>query len=169
MSSLPAPLLQLAIAGDRAALVELLEAARPDIRRYARLACRANDVDDAVQEALWLLYRRVGTLRAVSSFPAWLFAIVRRECLRLARTFGSAPAGVPGEETEILSRTDAELRLDVAAAIQSLPEHYRGIVVMRDLEERTVDEMAHALGLTREAVKGRLHRARTLLREYLLR
>ena len=158
----------MAIAGDQAALVELLDAARPDIRRYARMACRANDVDDAVQEALWLLYRKVGTLRVASSFSAWLFAIVRRECLRLARRFGLVPAAVQ-LEAGVLSQTDAALRLDVAAAIQSLPEHYRAIVVMRDLEERTVDEMADALGLSREAVKGRLNRARTLLREYLLR
>jgi RNA polymerase sigma factor (sigma-70 family) len=168
MPQLPAPLVQMAIAGDQAALVGLLDAAHPDIRRYARVACRANDVDDAVQEALWLLYRKVGTLRAASSLSAWLFAIVRRECLRLARTFGLAPAELH-EEASALSQTDEALRLDVAAGIQSLPEQYRTIVVMRDLEERTVDEMAEALGLSREAVKGRLHRARTLLREYLLR
>ena len=163
------PLVERAIAGDQAALVGLLEAARPDIRRYARAACRANDVDDAVQETLWLVYRRVRTLRAVSSFPAWLLAIVRRECLRLARRFGVVPAGAQAEEDAVLAQTEAGLRLDVAAAIQSLPEHYRMIVVMRDLEERTIDEMAESLDLTREAVKGRLHRARTLLREYLLR
>jgi RNA polymerase sigma factor (sigma-70 family) len=169
MPQLPASLVQMAIAGDQAALVGLLQAARPDIRRYARAACRANDVDDAVQEALWLLYRKVGTLRAASSLSAWLFAIVRRECLRLARTFRLVPAEAQHAEASVLSQTEAALRLDVAAAIQSLPEHYRAIVVMRDIEERTVDELADALGLTREAVKGRLHRARTLLREYLLR
>ena len=169
MPRLAAPLVEMAIAGDQAALLGLLEAARPDIRRYARVACRASDVDDAVQEALWLLYRKVGTLRAASSVSAWLFAIVRRECLRLARSFGLAPDAVPREEADMLSRSDAALRLDVAAAIQSLPERYRVIVVMRDLEERTVDEMADALCLSREAVKGRLHRARTLLREYLLK
>ncbi len=164
-----APLVERAIGGDQAALVGLLEAARPDIRRYARAACRANDVDDAVQETLWLVYRRVGTLRAVSSFSAWLFAIVRRECLRLARRFGLVPAGAQAEEDAVLAQAEEGLRLDVAAAIHSLPEHYRMIVVMRDFEERTIDEMAEALGLTREAIKGRLHRARTLLREYLLR
>ena len=169
MPRLSAPLIRLAIAGDQAALIGLLEAVRPDIQRYARVTCRANDVDDAVQEALWLLYRKVGTLRAVSSFSAWLFAVVRRECLRLARRFGLMPAVAESEEAIVLSQTDAALRLDVAAAIQSLPEHYRAIIVMRDLEEWTVDEMAGALGLSREAVKGRLHRARTLLREYLLK
>jgi len=166
----PPPLLvQSAIAGDPTALLGLLEAARPDIRRYARAACRANDVDDAVQETLWLLYRRVGTLRVVTSFSAWLFAIVRRECLRLARSFGLAAADDLTEEHAVLAQPDEALRLDLAKAIQSLPPHYRTIVVMRDMEERTVSEIADALGVTRETVKARLHRARILLREYLLR
>ncbi len=169
MSRLPAPLVQMAIGGDQTALVRLLEAARPDIRRYARVTCRANDVDDAVQEALWLLYRKVGTLRAASSVSAWLFAVVRRECLRLARGFGLAPSLTHPSEIDILSQPDEGLRLDVAAAIQSLPEHYRSIVVMRDFEEQTIDEIAGSLNLSREAVKGRLHRARILLREYLLK
>lgn len=163
------PLIGPAIAGDEKALVRLLEAAQPDIRRYARAACRAADVDDAVQDSLWLLYRRLGTLRMVSSFSSWLFAIVRRECLRLARSAGLLATDSRAEEQAWLGRPDEALRLDLTAAIQSLPPHYRTIVIMRDLEERTIDEIAGALELTREAVKGRLHRARALLREYLLR
>ena len=61
-----------------------------------------------------------------------------------------------------------ELRIDIARAIQSLPEHYREIVVLRDLEELTIDEIAGRLRATRETVKARLHRARALLREYLI-
>ena len=168
MSGPPAALVAAAVAGDPAALRELLQAARPDIRRYARSTCRADDVDDAVQETLWLLYRRVGTVRAVASFSGWLFAVVRRVCLRLARSFGLA-GEAPRDGHVMQTRADEELRLDLARAIQSLPPHYRTVVVMRDLEERTIGEIADALGLTRETVKGRLHRARSLLREYLLR
>ena len=62
----------------------------------------------------------------------------------------------------------SELRIDIARAIQSLPEHYREIVVLRDLEELTIDEIAGRLAATRETVKARLHRARALLREYLI-
>src|SRR5438105_15921273 len=71
--------------GDADALVSLIAIAQPDIRRYAARNCRAADIDDAVQETLLLLYRRVGTLRAVTSFSAWLFAVARRACLRLLR------------------------------------------------------------------------------------
>ena len=52
--------------GDEEALVSLIAAAQPDVRRYAARNCRAADIDDAVQETLLLLYRRIGTLRAVT-------------------------------------------------------------------------------------------------------
>ena len=59
-------LIEAARGGDADALVSLIAAAQPDIRRYAARNCRAADIDDAVQETLLLLYRRVGTLRAVN-------------------------------------------------------------------------------------------------------
>ena len=86
----------------------------------------------------------------------------------LARALRLAPSDGLAAEQAALAQPDTALRLDLSRAVQSLPEQYRSLVIMRDLEERTVDEMAAALGLTREAVKGRLHRARRLLREYLL-
>ena len=169
MTDPSSPLVRSAIAGDRAALLALLEAARPDIRRYARSTCRAADIEDAVQETLWVVYRRIGTVRAAAAFPAWLFAIVRRACLRLARDLGLVSSDGAALEAAVLAETDADLRLDLVKAIQSLPEHYRVVVVMRDLEERTIDEIGRTLGETREAVKARLHRARVLLRAQLLR
>lgn len=66
------------------------------------------------------------------------------------------------------SRSTAALRLDVANALESLPEHYREIVVLRDFEELTLQEIAAQLGLSVAATKSRLHRARELTREYLL-
>jgi RNA polymerase sigma factor (sigma-70 family) len=156
--------------GDRKALAQLLAIAQPDIRRFAKRTCRSSsDVDDAVQEALWLLTRRVGTLRAVGSFSAWLFAIVRRECLRLARRLRPNESLDDHANDLIAQRSDADLRLDLSAALQSLPEHYRSVILLRDVEELTVGEIAGALGLTREATKARLHRARGLVREYLVR
>ena len=68
-------LIEAARCGDEKALVLLIAAAQPDVRRYAARNCRVSDIDDAVQETLLLLYRRIGTLRAVTSFSAWLFSI----------------------------------------------------------------------------------------------
>lgn len=57
----------------------------------------------------------------------------------------------------------------MAAAFEELPPHYRDVALMRDVREMTIDEVADALGATRQTVKARLHRARALRREYLTR
>jgi RNA polymerase sigma factor (sigma-70 family) len=158
-------LVEAARAGDTNAIHELLAMAQPDIRRYARRNCAAEHVDDAVQETLLILHRRVGTLHTIASFSGWLLTVVRRECLRVAMWFSRRVAPV----AEPVYESDEAVRLDVCAAIESLPSHYRDVVILRDFEELTVDEMSARLELTREAVKGRLHRARGLLREYLSR
>jgi RNA polymerase sigma factor (sigma-70 family) len=59
--------------------------------------------------------------------------------------------------------------MDIASAIQSLPTLYRRVLILRDIDELTVGEIAGALELTRETVKSRLHRGRALVREYLMR
>lgn len=64
--------------------------------------------------------------------------------------------------------SDEAVRVDVAKALESLPAHYREIVLLRDFEEMTIKEIAARLQLTASATKSRLHRARELLREYLL-
>ena len=150
------------------AIASLLETAQPDIRRYARATCRSSaDAEDATQEAM---FRHVGTIRSLVAFSAWLFSVVRRECLRLARKAGLAPSIDDGEaEALLLSRSEADLRLDVAAAFEALPAHYRDVALMRDVKEMTIDEIAAALGASRQTVKARLHRARALMREYLTR
>ncbi|MBH5396873.1 sigma-70 family RNA polymerase sigma factor [Bradyrhizobium sp. CNPSo 4010] len=157
--------------GDAGAIARLLETAQPDIRRYARATCRSSaDAEDATQEALWILFRHVGTIRSLLAFSAWLFSVVRRECLRLARRAGVVPAVDEGEaEAALLLRPEADLRLDIAAAFEALPPHYRDVALMRDVKEMTIDEIAAALGTTRQTVKARLHRARALMREYLTR
>ncbi len=165
-------LLESARGGDEASISALLEAAQPDVRRYAEFSCiNTDDAHDAMQETLWIISRRIGTLRAVTSFAGWMIAIVRRECRRLARRmFGGGPELTdPQVEAALTRRPAFELRIDLARAIQSLPEHYREVVILRDIQELTIDEIAARQGRTREAVKANLHRARTLLREYLSR
>ena len=161
-------LVEAARRGDAEALVSLIAIAQPDVRRYAARNCRAADIDDAVQETLLLLYRRVGTLRAVTSFSAWLFSVARRACLRLLRR--AAPqAPVDDVETRLALLAPEDIRIDLSRAIQSLPDHYREVILLRDIEELSIDEIAGVLGLTRESVKARIHRGRLMIREYLIR
>jgi RNA polymerase sigma factor (sigma-70 family) len=162
-------LIVLAQAGDEIAMAALLAACQPDIRRYARVNCRLEDIDDAVQDTLWRIARSVSALRAVASFGGWVFAITKRECYRLARKVmrNWQPLETVADDLSFATRPEPELRQDIVAALQSLPAHYRSIVLRRDFEERTIDEIAELEGLSREAVKARLRRARLLIREYL--
>lgn len=161
-------LIEAARCGDREALERLLAASQPDIRRYAQSQCaEGSDVDDAVQETLWRVYRRIGTLRAVASYSAWVFAIVQRECNRLWRRMWGQVELPPDDHPAFVERPEPELRADLISAIHSLPDRYRDVIVLRDIEEFSIGEIAVELRLTREAVKGRIHRARLMIREYL--
>ncbi|MEO5805700.1 sigma-70 family RNA polymerase sigma factor [Devosia sp.] len=168
-AGLPAELIALAQNGDHAAIATLLGHAQPDIRRYAKLNCRFDDIDDAVQDALLLVVRRISGLRSAAAFAGWLFAIVKRECYRLgrqSRMFGQPVAHVP--EPALAQRPALELQYDLGMAIQSLPPHYRSVVLKRDMQEMSLDELAASEGITREAVKARLRRARAMIRDYLI-
>jgi len=165
-------LLQAARGGDETAIATLLEAVQPDLRRYAEFSCiNTDDAHDAMQETLWIISRRIGSLRAVTSFAGWLVAIVKRECWRLSRRMMGKSEDLADAkvEAELARRPAMELRIDLSRGIQSLPEHYREVVLLCDVQEMTIDEIAQAQGRTREAVKANLHRARSLLREYLSR
>lgn len=162
-------LLEAARTGDPAALDGLLRVCQPDIRRYAQRHCLVSDVDDAVQETLLILTRHLGSLRAVAAFSGWLFRVVQRECRRLGRkVLHYEPFDEERLEGWMAVRSNDDMRLELAAALEALPAHYREVILLRDFDERTIGEMAAYLGMTPAAVKSRLHRARQLMREYLL-
>lgn len=164
--------MEAAIGGDADAILTLLKMSQPDIRRYARRTCRTtSDVEDAVQETLWIVYSRIGRLQRAGAFSLWLFRIVHRTCLRLAKQHLGLPDDVSSLENDLQlsKRPESELRIDIAAAIQSLPSHYRQVLIFRDVDEMTISEIAQSLELTRETVKARLHRGRALVREYMMR
>jgi RNA polymerase sigma factor (sigma-70 family) len=163
-------LIERACTGDTLAVGDLLVACQPDLRRFARRACsNSEDAEDAVQLALWQLHRRIGTLRTVATFATWLFRIVERECYRL---FRRRPDAVPLDDAlaERLAAPERahDLRLDLARAIAELPEAYRVVLILRDVDELTAPEVAEHLGLGVEAVKSRLHRARAMVRARLI-
>ena len=160
--------IQAARDGDLAALQRVLVQSRQNLRRYAEYHCVVNDAEDAVQESLIQASRRIGDLRVVESFASWLFRIVKRECNRLKRGLRMLTGDAITEDIQpSCSFEPVELRHDVAAALESLPAHYREIILLRDLEGYSIEELATRLGLNREAAKSRLHRARLLAREYL--
>jgi len=163
------PVLQAAHGGDPEALAELLALCQPDIRRYAQRNCLISDVDDAVQEVLLVMSRRLSSLKVLAAFSGWLFKVVQRECRRMGRrAFNYDPYDEERAERWLASQNDASLRMEVVQALESLPHDYLQVVLLRDFEELSIAEMAQELGLTPAATKSRLHRARALAREYLV-
>ena len=162
-------LLEAARRGDTSALDRLLKVCQPDIRRYAYRHCLISDVDDAVQETLLIMTRRLRSLRVVAAFSGWLLQVVRRECRRLERRlFNLDPYDDEKMERWLATSSDQTVRLDLIGALESLPEHYRETILLRDFHEMTIREIAVQIRLTTSATKSRLHRARQLIREYLL-
>lgn len=162
-------LIMAAQTGEPAAIGRLLAVCQADARRYAYRHCHASDVDDAVQESLLVISRKVKGLKAAAAFSSWLFTVIKRECRKLERMmFKHDPLPDEWAEEQMLYRSDVALRMDLAKALESLPAHYLEVVLLRDFEELTIAEIAERLGEQPGAVKSRLHRARELVREYML-
>ncbi|KOG47361.1 RNA polymerase sigma24 factor [Streptomyces virginiae] len=171
-STWPAETLVLAAQrGDLDSLTALVSGSHPNVRRFAHSLCASpEDAEDAAQEALIILYRKVGMLRASGALASWMFRIVRNECLRRARRAPHERAPLPdtavrSAEEEVLQRLEAAR---VARAIAALPEDQRRVLIMRDIQGHSGRTAADALGLTTAAMKSRLHRARAALHDTLL-
>ncbi len=163
-------LLRAAQTGDNQALAQLLVQLKPDIRRYARRLCHSSSVlEDVVQKALIIVYRRVGAVRSPTAIAAWLIKVVSRLCMLPALMLmrGFEELGVVEERGRFALVSPIDLRLDLIAALESLPATHREVVLLRDFEEMTIGEISARIGLGREATKSRLRRARVLLRDFL--
>ncbi|GAA2628869.1 RNA polymerase sigma factor [Actinomadura fulvescens] len=156
--------------GDVESIAALVSGSHPHVRRFARSLCASpEDAEDAAQEALIILYRKIGTLRASGALASWMFRIVRNECLRRARLRprhdGPVPdVGTVSAEDEVLRRLEAGR---VAAAIAALPADQRRVLIMRDVQGYSGRMTADALGLSVPAMKSRLHRARAAVHHAL--
>jgi RNA polymerase sigma factor (sigma-70 family) len=164
-------LIEAACQGDQAAISDLLIVCQPDLKRFARRTCSTTeDAEDAVQVALWQLYRKIGALRTVATFTTWLFRIVERECYRLYRGKKATESLDELHELDVpyAPTIPTDLRLDLTRALERLTLPYREVLILRDVHELTAPEVAAQLGLSLEAVKSRLHRARAQVREQLM-
>jgi RNA polymerase sigma factor (sigma-70 family) len=155
--------------GDPAAIATLLSDSHVHVRRFARTLCATpEDAEEATQEALIVLYRKIGTLRAGSALASWIFQIVRRECVRRARLAIRRPVPVssvaPSAEEEALVRIEIER---IVHSIADLPLEQRAVLVLRDVQGLSGAATARELGLSRGAMKSHLHRAREAVRSGL--
>ncbi|GAA2127281.1 RNA polymerase sigma factor [Glycomyces algeriensis] len=149
--------------GDSRAITALVSGSHPHVRRFAHSLCTTpQDAEDAAQEALIILYRKIGMLRATGALAAWMFRIVRNECIRRAKLAVRhrerlPDRAAPSAEEEALQLLEAGI---VADAIAALPAEQRRVLIMRDVQGYSGRMTADALGITTAAMKSRLHRAR---------
>ncbi len=179
-------LLALARSGDRAATRRLLERLSPPIYRFGRRFCRnTEDAEDVMQEVLASLMRSLHTLRGDASLTTWAYTVARNACMRQRRRAalhatvslddadGSGGDGAGALQLEDPSHDphrDVERRdLEAAlgAALHALPAPQREALILRDFEGLPAREVARVLGVQERAVKSRLHRARTAMRDAL--
>jgi RNA polymerase sigma factor (sigma-70 family) len=155
--------------GDPRAIATLLSGSHAHVRRFAHTLCSTpEDAEDAAQEALIVLYRKIGTLRATAALAAWMFSIVRRECIRRSRLTDRRPVPGAGAEPSAEDAALAHLELErIVASVAGLPPEQRAVLVLRDIQGLSGAATAQALGLSRAAMKSRLHRGREALRSQL--
>jgi len=132
------------------------------------------EAEDAMQAAYLHAYAHLRDFEGRSSFATWLTRIAihealarRRRALRVADDQREPAAAATGRSPEE-GATDVEYRKLLADAIDALPEHFRTVFVLRQVQELSIHETAECLDLEPATVKTRLHRARALLRRTLL-
>jgi len=174
-------------AGDDSACEALVRQHGGRMLAVARRLLRTEeDSADAVQDAFLAAFRSLDSFEGHSALGTWLHRIVVNVCLMKLRarsrsrevriedllpTFDetghhSRPVR-PWEDQDLLRLTQAETRAHVRACIDRLPDPYRLILVLRDIEELDTEQTAQHLGINPGAVKTRLHRARQALRTLL--
>jgi RNA polymerase sigma-70 factor (ECF subfamily) len=168
------------LAGERALYEVLMRRHNQRLFRVVRGVLRDDDeAADVMQEAYVRAYRGLAGFRHEASFVSWVTRIALHEAFarqRRARRLrpltgdggddghGNARDGAPDPERAAGNR---ELREALRREVERLPEGLRAVFVLREVEELSTREAAHALDISEENVKVRLHRAKALLRERL--
>jgi RNA polymerase sigma-70 factor (ECF subfamily) len=178
------------IAGEADAFDRFVEHFRAKIFHYSWLMCgHREDAEEVAQETLFKVFENFDHLREPERVRPWVYRIAKNVCLMKRRKSVFAPSqelslddflpamdhesghvklqiadwsGVPDRQM-----LQSELKQVLDAAIGKLPENYRTVILLRDVEELSTSEAAHVLDLTEDVVKTRLHRARLAVRQKL--
>jgi RNA polymerase sigma-70 factor, ECF subfamily len=178
------------IAGEAEAFDRFVEHFRAKIFNYSWLMCgHREDAEEVAQETLMRVFENFDQLREPERVRPWVYQIARNACLMKRRKSVFAPAQELSLD-EFLPAMDHEgghMKLQIAdwsglpdrqmlqsemkhvldTAISELPQNYRSVVLLRDVEDLSTSETAQVLDLTEDVVKTRLHRARLALRQKL--
>lgn len=178
------------LSGDMEAFDRFVETYRSKIFQYSYMMCgHREDAEEVAQETLLKVFQSLDQLREPERLKAWVFTIARNACYMKRRKSVFAPrhelsleellpvtSGDGSErriqiadwgalpDTEVLRK---ELREELDRAIGELPDIYRSVIMLRDIEELSTEDAAEVLGVSIEVIKTRLHRARLSLRQKL--
>ncbi len=178
------------LTGKPEAFDRFVEHFRAKIFQYSWLMCRhREDAEEVAQETLLKVFESFDQLREPERVRPWVFRIAKNECLMKRRKSVFAPAHELSLEQFLPSRKqiDGNVKIEIAdwsrlpddqalqtemkqvldRAIGDLPEIYRAVILLRDIEELSTEETAQILDVTEDTVKTRLHRARLALRKML--
>jgi RNA polymerase sigma-70 factor (ECF subfamily) len=178
------------LSGDPAGFDEFVQSYRRRLFQYSFLMCgHREDAEEVAQETLIRVFSNLDQLRDPQRLKSWVFRIAKNECLMKRRKSVFAPehelsledlhprAGLDGESQTIEiadwsglpddAAQRSEYRRIIGEAIRQLPEAYRAVILLRDVEELTTEEAASVLDISTDLVKTRLHRARLALRQKL--
>jgi RNA polymerase sigma-70 factor, ECF subfamily len=173
------------LAGDSALYHRLIQPYELSVYRMAlSLVKNESEAEDVAQEAFLKAFRSLANFRGESKFSTWLISITLNEARRRLRRQSTVrmesldePPEEGGKVSPALLRDWREIpsealeRREVRALLQSAIEHlspiYREVLVLRDIEELTIEETAGTLAISISSVKVRLHRARIMLQKEL--
>ncbi len=178
-------LVERALDGEFGAFEQLVDKYEGRIFRHLRKMVKDPQIaEDLLQDTFLNAYKGLKGFTGASSFATWLFRIATNNALMYLRkrrpetveyddeiksdletmVTASSPEFVQTPDERLLSE---EGRAQIEAALDELPVHYRSVIVLRDVEGFSLEEVAHVLDCSVAAVKSRLHRARTFVREVL--
>ncbi len=159
--------------GDREALEAVLATIAPSVRRFGLRMCKnVHDAEDVLQDTLINIANHLGEFEGRSSVSSWVFALTRSACTRKRRGLKNQPpvsdesvAETPDHAPNPEARAaDHELASALSRALDGLSDDYREVILLRDIEGLSAPEAASSLGISVDALKSRLHRAREALR-----
>lgn len=179
-------LIDLAQAGDQPAFEQLMSRHQASASKIAYSILRdRQDVEDEVQNAFWKAYEHIGQFHREAKFSTWLTRIVVNQCLMRLRQIRRARLLYLEEAAQTEDKLTLELpderdspeeslgREQVAALLKKeigrTPPLLRNVFVLRDVQQRPMEEVAKHLGISVAAAKSRLLRARAELRRRMMR
>ena len=156
--------------GDTAAFERVYRRHAGRVHSLCSRMLSPEEADDLTQDVFIRAWQKLSLFRGDSAFGTWLYRLAVNLVLAKRQTFAARRSRIEGDVDVIPlpARGDRpDLRMDVDAAIRTLPRGARDVFVLHDIEGYTHEEIAGMLDVTAGTSKSQLHRARMSLRQYL--